>query len=160
MIDSSELMLLLLLLMLEFNSNHSSQEAQLQVRRSRWLLWRKGAACAWQRGSAKPIIMLSVYNFLHIIKYTRLLSGQGGRRRRRRWQCNSHPTSCNEHNSSAPCSVITLPGQHLVVTSESISSEWSLLICFLIGDTKPRPFAAFRLCYRIYSKAFTRTVYY
>ena len=157
MIDSSELMLLL---MLEFNSSHSSQEAQLQVRRSRWLLWRKGAACAWQRGSAKPIIMLSVNNFTHIIKYTRLLSGQGGRRRRRRWQCNSHPTSCNEHNSSAPCSVITLPGQHLVVTSESISSEWSLLICFLIGDTKPRPFAAFRLCYRIYSKAFTRTVYY
>ena len=159
MIDASVLILLLLLLMLKFNSNHSSQEAQLQVRRSRWLLWRKGAACAWQRGSAKPNIMLSTLFQSHI-KYTRSLSGQGGRRRRRRWQCHSHPTSCNEHNSSASCSVITLPGQHLVMTSESISSEWSLLICFLIGDTKPRPFAAFRLCYRIYSKAFTRTVYY
>ena len=101
-----------------------------------------------------------LHYFNHIIKYTRSLSGQGGRRRRRRWQCHSHPTSCNEHNSSASCSVITLPGHHLVMTSESISSEWSLLICFLIGDTKPRPFAAFRLCYRIYSKAFTRTVYY
>ena len=158
MIDASVLILLLLLLILKFNSNHSSQEAQLQVRRSRWLLWRKGAACAWQRSSAKPN-MLSTLCQSHI-KYTRSLSGQGGRRRRRRWQCHSHPTSCNEHNSSASCSVITLPGHHLVMTSESISSEWSLLICFLIGDTKPRPFAAFRLCYRIYSKAFTRTVYY
>ena len=43
------------------------------------------------------------------------------------------------------------------ILCDQSDDRWSVCV---ISDPKPRPFAAFRLCYRIHSKAFTRTVYY
>ena len=48
------------------------------------------------------------------------------------------------------------PDQGQILCDQS-DDRWSVCV---ISDPKPRPFAAFRLCYRIHSKAFTRTVYY